>query len=54
MVNQHHGNVNLSPVDCSLSFIESFAIKKGENFRPQLLNSTDPEECNPQVEMLYG
>ena len=53
-VNQHGNNVNLSPVDCSLSFIESFATKKGENFRPQLLNSTDSEKHNPQVEMLCG
>ena len=27
-VNRHRGNVNLSQVDCSLSFIESFATKK--------------------------
>ena len=42
------------PVDCSLSFTESFATKKGENYRPHLLNSTDPEKFNPQVQMLYG
>ena len=53
-VNQHGNNVNVSPLDCSLSFTESFATKKGENCRPQLLNSTDPEKRNPQVEMLCG
>ena len=30
------------------------ATKKGENFRTQLLNSTDPEKRNLRVEMLYG
>ena len=34
--------------------IESFASKKGTPFNPQLLNSTNPEHRNPQVEMLYG
>ena len=53
-VNQYRSNVSLLPVDCSLSFTESFATKKGENYRPQLLNSTDPEKRNPQVQMLYG
>ena len=27
-INQHRNNVNLSPVDCSISFIESFSKKK--------------------------
>ena len=53
-VKQHGNNVNLPPFHYSLSFFESFATKKGENFRPQLLNSADPEKCNPQVEMLCG
>ena len=29
-INQHHNNVNISPVDCSISFIESFSKKKKE------------------------
>ena len=53
-VNQYRNNAKLSPVDCSLSFIEIFATKKGENFRLQLLNSTDPEKRNLQVKMLSG
>ena len=35
-------------------FIESFGSKKGTSFKPQLLNSTNPEHRNKQVEMLYG
>ena len=35
-------------------FIESFASKKGTSFKPQLLNPTNPEHRNKQVEMLYG
>ena len=27
-INQHRNNVNLSPVDCSISFVESFTKKK--------------------------
>ena len=53
-LNQYCNNAKLSPVDCSLSFIKIFATKKGENFRPQLLNLTDPEKHNPQVKMLSG
>ena len=53
LVNQHKNNVNLSPVDCSLAFIEGFSSKKGMHFDPELLNSTDPDQRNPQVEMLY-
>ena len=53
-INLHKNNVNLTPVDCLLTFIESFASKKGTSFNPQLLNSTNPEHRNPQVEMLYG
>ena len=26
-INQHHNNLNLSPIDCSTSFIESFSKK---------------------------
>ena len=53
-INLHKNNVNLTPVDCLLTVIESFASKKGTSFKPQLLNSTTPEHRNPQVEMLYG
>ena len=27
-INQHRNNVNLSPVDCSISFVESFTKQK--------------------------
>ena len=27
-INQYRNNVNLSPVDCSISFVESFTKKK--------------------------
>ena len=30
-INQHRNNVNLSPVDCLISFIESFSKKKKKN-----------------------
>ena len=40
-INQHRNNVNLSPVDCSISFIKSFSKKKEEKFNLSLLNSTD-------------
>ena len=46
--------MNLSPVDCSLAFIESFSSKKGTHFNPKLLNSTDSDQRNPQVEMFHG
>ena len=47
---QHGNNVNLSPVDCSISFIESFP-KKQEKFYPSLLDSIDQDLKNLQVEM---
>ena len=53
-INQHRNNVNLSPVDCSISFIKSFSKKKEEKFNLSLLNSTDQNLWKPQVEMLYG
>ena len=53
-INPHRNNVNLSPVDCPLTFIESFSAKKGVSFKPQLLNSSDPDQRNPQAEILYG
>ena len=36
-INQHRNNVNLSPVNCSIPFIESFSKNK-EQFNPSLLN----------------
>ena len=36
-INQHRNNVNLSPVDCSIPFIESFSKNK-EQFNLLLLN----------------
>ena len=53
-INRHKNNVNLTPVDCPLTFIESFPSKKDTLFNAQLLNSTNPDHWNPQVEMLYG
>ena len=53
-INVHKNNANLTPIYCPLTLIESFASKKGTSFNPQLLNSTNPEHRNPQVEMSYG
>ena len=53
-INQHKNNINLTPVDCPLTFIENFSSKKDTSFNPQLLNSANPEHRNLQVEMLYG
>ena len=52
-INQHCNNVNLSLVDCSISFIESFSKNK-EKFNLLLLNSIVQDLRRPQVEMLYG
>ena len=52
-INQRRNNVNLSPVDCSISFIKSFSKNK-EKFNPSLLNSTEQDLRRTQVEMLYG
>ena len=41
-INQHHDNVNLNPIDCSLV-----------SFQPDLLNPTNAEFGSPQVELLY-
>ena len=38
-INLHKNNVNLTPVDCLLPFIECFASKKGTSFDPQLSQS---------------
>ena len=47
------GHVNLVPIDLTIDFIERYSSKK-EKFKPHLLNSTDPKERAPQVEMLCG
>ena len=53
-INQHHNNVNLYPLDCSLQFIEIFSARKGAEFKPQHLSSSDPDQQDPSVKMLYG
>ena len=52
-INQWLGHVNLVPIDLTIDFIESYSSKK-QKFKPHLLNSTDPKERPPQVEMLVG
>ena len=52
-INQWIGHVNLVPIDLTIDFIESYSTKK-EKFKPHLLNSIDPKERAPQVEMLLG
>ena len=52
-INQWIGHVNLIPIDLTIEFIEGFSSKK-EKFKPNLLNSADPKERTPQVEMLLG
>ena len=47
------GHVNLVPVDLTIDFIESYLSKK-KKFKLNLLNSTDPKERAPQVEMLLS
>ena len=51
-INQWRDNVNLTPIDFSIEFIESFSKKKAK-FEPHLLNS-DTSERLDQVDMLYG
>ena len=46
-------HVNLVPIDLTIDFIESYSSKK-EKFKPHLLNSTNPKERAPQVEMFLG
>ena len=57
-VKQHKYNVSLSLVNCPLTFTESFSSKKvllvKKFSSKKLLNSADPDQMNPQVEMLYG
>ena len=52
-INLHRNNINLLPVVCSISFIESFSKNK-EKFDQSLLNSTNQDLRKPHVEMLYG
>ena len=52
-INQWMGHVNLVPIDLTTDFIESYSSKK-EKFKPHLLNSTNPKERAPQVEMLLS
>ena len=52
-INQHRNKVNISPIDCSISFIESFSKNK-EQFNPSVVNSIDQDLRKPEVEMLYG
>ena len=50
-INKWMGNVNLTPADYDIAFIESFSTKK-EKFQPHLLNSSNLIERELQVEML--
>ena len=52
-INQWLGHANLVPIDLTIDFIESYLSKK-EKFKPHLLNSTDPKERAPQVEILLN
>ena len=51
-INQWRENVNLTPIDFSIEFIESFSKKKAK-VNPLLLNSDGDEQLD-QVDMLYG
>ena len=51
-INQWCDNVNFTPADFTIEFIESFSLKKAK-FEPHLLNLKGPERLD-QVEMLYG
>ena len=52
-INQWKSNPNPTPIDFSISFIESFSTQKVK-FQPNLLNSFNEKERAPQIEMLYG
>ena len=52
-INQWMRHVNLVPIDLTIDFIESYSRKK-EKFKRHLLNSTNPKERAPQVEMFLG
>ena len=52
-INLYRNDVNLSPVDYSISFTESFSKNK-EKFDQLFLNSTDQNLRKLQVKMLYG
>ena len=53
-INQFKDNVSLNPIDCSLECLNFFANDKSFNFRPDLLNSNNPDLRNPQAELLYN
>ena len=52
-INQWKNNPSLTPIDFSISFIESFSTQKVK-FQPNLLNSFNEKERAPQIEMLYS
>ena len=52
-INQHRDNVNLSPIDCSLYYLNLFSPDKEVSFRPDLLNSANAELRSPKVELHY-
>ena len=52
-MNQWWNNVNLDPIDCSLEFLSGFSTT-GTQFRPDFLESNNPEIREPQVQVLYA
>ena len=52
-MNQWWNNVNLDPIDCSLEFLSGFSTT-GTQFRPDFLESNNPEIREPQVQILYA
>ena len=52
-ISQHWCNVNLNLIDCNLDYLSSFSSDKEVSFRPDLLNSSNKELRDPQVEILY-
>ena len=45
--------MNLSPIDFSLDYLSSFSPNREVVFRPNLLNSSNKQLRDPQVEILY-
>ena len=52
-INQFKETVNLSPIDCSLEFLNLFSSDELFNFWPDYLTSAIPEQRDPQVQTLY-
>ena len=52
-INQLRDNVSLSPIDCSLDFLNSFSPDSNVTFQLHFLKSNDPEKKYPQAELLY-